>query len=74
MNDVVIYPESVQVKSISVTRGFIDLLLRVNAEESDHRISGLSSPSRFQPALRGNRQHTWELPFIFLAIDLWSGQ
>ena len=30
----------------------------MNAEESDHRISGLSSPSRFQPALRGNRQHT----------------
>jgi len=33
----------------------IDLLLRVHAEESRHGISTWSTPSRFQPALGGNR-------------------
>jgi hypothetical protein len=35
----------------------LDLLLRVNAEESDHRIRAVVAVW-FQPALRGNRRHT----------------
>jgi hypothetical protein len=42
-----------------MTRGFdhlltLDLLLRVNAEESDHRIPAVDA-LRFQPAFGGNR-------------------
>jgi|GEM_PF-5520037 len=49
------YLETVTADSIS--KGSIDLLLRVNAEESDHRIRAVDA-LRFQPALGGNRRHT----------------